>query len=97
MTPLSFREKYATISKQESFYEGLFVTAVKTTGIFCRPSCRARKPKAENVVFYTGAHEALGYGFRACKVCRPMEKEHQTPEPIAELFESNAQKSVSVD
>jgi len=59
MEKLTFGEKYNAIGKKDFSYEGVFVTAVKTTGIFCRPSCRARKPKLENVVFYDTAQEAL--------------------------------------
>jgi len=58
-TSLTFEEKYDAIGKKSRLYEGLFVTAVTSTGIFCRPSCRARKPKAENVVFYDSAQQAL--------------------------------------
>jgi len=54
-------------------YEGIFVTAVRTTGIFCRPTCPARKPKPENVDFYRTAFEAMAAGFRPCKRCRPLE------------------------
>ena len=86
MIQLTFEEKYAAIGRQESLYEGLFVTAVKTTGIFCRPSCRARKPKAENVVFYDTAQQALAHGYRPCKVCRPMEPEAATPDYIHRLI-----------
>ena len=59
MKKLTFQEKYNAIGRKDSFYEGVFVTAVKTTGIFCRPACRARKPKPENVVFYDTTQEAL--------------------------------------
>ena len=52
MSTLTFSDMYNVIGKKDSSYEGIFITAVKTTGIFCRPSCRARKPKAENVIFY---------------------------------------------
>ncbi len=76
---LTFQEKYDAIGKQDTQYEGSFITAVKTTGIFCRPSCRARKPKVENVIFYNTAQEALQNGFRPCKVCEPMEKLDDTP------------------
>ena len=86
MLQLTFEEKYDAIGRQESLYEGLFVTAVKTTGIFCRPSCRARKPKAENVVFYNTAQEALAHGYRPCKICRPMEPEAATPDYIRFLI-----------
>jgi AraC family transcriptional regulator, regulatory protein of adaptative response / methylated-DNA-[protein]-cysteine methyltransferase len=54
-------------------YEGIFFTAVRTTGIFCRPTCSARKPKPENVDFYPSAEEAMAAGFRPCKRCRPLE------------------------
>ncbi len=83
---LSFEEKYAAIGKKESLYEGLFITAVTSTGIFCRPSCRARKPKAENVVFYDSTQEAIQNGFRPCKVCKPMEKEGETPNYVKAII-----------
>ena len=54
-------------------YEGIFYTAVRTTAIFCRPTCSARKPKPENVDFYRSADDALSAGFRPCKRCRPLE------------------------
>jgi AraC family transcriptional regulator of adaptative response/methylated-DNA-[protein]-cysteine methyltransferase len=54
-------------------YRGLFVLGVKTTGIFCHPTCRARKPRPENVVFFRTTAEALAAGFRACKRCRPLD------------------------
>lgn len=52
-------------------YNGLFFTAVRTTGIFCRPTCTARPPLAKNVTYYRTADEALAAGFRPCKRCRP--------------------------
>lgn len=52
-------------------YDGRFFTAVTTTGIYCLPSCPARKPKAENTRFFASEAEALGAGFRACHRCRP--------------------------
>jgi AraC family transcriptional regulator of adaptative response/methylated-DNA-[protein]-cysteine methyltransferase len=84
---LTFQEKYDVIGTQNAYeYEGRFITAVKTTGIFCRPTCRARKPKAENVVFYSTPQQALQYGFRPCKICKPMEKIDETPEYIKDLI-----------
>ncbi len=50
----------------DSAYEGVFFTAVKTTGIFCRPTCGARKPKPENVEFFSLANEAMAAGYRPC-------------------------------
>ncbi|MBL8132314.1 MAG: bifunctional DNA-binding transcriptional regulator/O6-methylguanine-DNA methyltransferase Ada [Anaerolineae bacterium] len=52
-------------------YDGTFFVAVRTTGIYCRPSCKARTPRRENVAFYLDAETARAAGFRACKRCRP--------------------------
>jgi AraC family transcriptional regulator of adaptative response/methylated-DNA-[protein]-cysteine methyltransferase len=82
MITLTFQDKYNAIGKQDTQYEGLFVTGVKTTGIFCRPSCRAKKPKAENIIFFDSAQDALQNGFRPCKVCKPMEPLDDTPEYV---------------
>ena len=86
MKTLSFEEKYNAIGRQDSLYEGLFITAVKTTGIFCRPACGARKPKAQNVLFYDTAQEALQHGYRPCEVCKPMEQLAETPEHVKEII-----------
>ena len=86
MTSLSFQEKYSVIGSQDSTYEGIFFTGVKTTGIFCRPSCRARKPNAENVIFFDSTKIALQHGFRPCKICKPMEKLDKTPDYINRII-----------
>jgi AraC family transcriptional regulator of adaptative response/methylated-DNA-[protein]-cysteine methyltransferase len=54
-------------------YDGVFFTGVRTTGIFCIASCRARKPLPQNLEYFATAREALFAGFRPCKRCRPME------------------------
>lgn len=77
---------YNAILEKDSSFEGLFFTAVKTTGIFCRPTCRARKPKKKNVEFFKTAKEALAHGYRPCKVCRPLEKPGKTPELIQSVM-----------
>lgn len=67
----AFAERYRAIAARDSRFDGQFYTAVRTTRIYCRPSCPARTPNAENVSFYltsAAAHEA---GFRACKRCLP--------------------------
>lgn len=53
-------------------YEGLFFTAVRTTGVFCRPTCPARKPRVENVEFFGSTSAALLAGYRPCRRCEPM-------------------------
>ncbi len=83
---MSFDEMYSVVGTRNTTYDGTFFTAVKTTGIFCHPSCRARIPKAENVVFYDSVQECLQNGFRPCKVCKPMEKIGETPTYIQDLM-----------
>ncbi|WP_126248756.1 bifunctional transcriptional activator/DNA repair enzyme AdaA [Chitinophaga rhizosphaerae] len=85
---LTRERMYQAIVEKDTTFEGTFFTAVKTTGIFCRPSCTARKPKLENVEFVTSAKEAIQKGYRPCKVCRPLEKSGETPAPIRELLEA---------
>src|SRR5206468_1925309 len=60
--------------------------AVKTTGIFCRPVCTARKPKKENVEFFSTAKDAILRGYRPCKVCAPMQMPGEIPGGIARLL-----------
>src|SRR3989338_3474933 len=52
-------------------YDGIFLTGVRTTGIFCRPSCRARKPLAANVEYFATVREAIFAGDRPCRRCDP--------------------------
>ncbi|OIK15064.1 Ada metal-binding domain-containing protein [Bacillus sp. MUM 13] len=68
---LSFEEMWEKIIACDRMYDGLFFTAVKTTKIYCRPSCRSRKPKKVNVEFYDDITEVEKAGFRACKRCQP--------------------------
>ncbi|MCW3492233.1 AlkA N-terminal domain-containing protein [Microbacterium sp. SSM24] len=68
---MTFEERYRAIDSRDTRFDGQFVTAVSSTGIYCRPSCPARTPKPSNVTFYptsAAAHEA---GYRACKRCLP--------------------------
>ncbi len=70
---------YQAIIEKNTAFEGVFFTAVKTTGIFCRPSCNARKPKLENVEFLTTTKECILKGYRPCKVCKPLNTLHEIP------------------
>lgn len=70
---------YKAIVEKDTSFEGVFFTAVKTTGIFCRPSCTARKPKLENVEFLKTSKECILKGYRPCKVCNPLKTINQTP------------------
>jgi len=60
----------ARLARDKAF-DGRFFTAVKTTRIYCRPTCLAGPALSKNVTFYATAAEAEGAGFRACKRCRP--------------------------
>ena len=73
----------AFLCRDESF-DGLFFAAVTTTGIFCRPSCSARKPLPGHVVYYATAAEALFAGYRPCERCRPLAS-NADPEWVADL------------
>ena len=84
---MTFDEKYQAILDKDPEFEGLFITAVKTTGIFCRPTCTARKPKKENVEFFGSIHDAILHGYRPCKVCKPLEPAEAMPDYIREIVE----------
>ena len=77
---------YKALVDKDVSYEGTFIAAVKTTGIFCRPTCTARKPKKENVEFYSTTKEAILKGYRPCKVCNPLEKLGETPNYIKNIL-----------
>lgn len=66
-------EMWAAFLARDASYEGVFWPCVKTTGIYCRPTCSARKPKRENVEFVRHVVDAERLGYRACKRCRPLE------------------------
>lgn len=78
---------YNALVEKDSSFDGLFYAGVKTTGIFCRSSCRARKPKKENVEFFAKAKDALASGYRPCKICKPLEKPNQTPGYIRQILD----------
>jgi len=61
------------VGSRDTSFDQTFVVAVRSTGIFCRPSCSARRPKREHVVFLPGPREAQAAGFRPCLRCKPLE------------------------
>lgn len=68
---MDFEQRYRAVSTRDARLDGVFVLAVRTTGIYCRPSCPARTPKPGNVEFFDTAAAAHERGFRACKRCLP--------------------------
>jgi len=80
-------EMYRALCDRDASYEGVFFAAIRTTGIFCRPTCSARNPLAENVEYYSSTRDALAAGYRPCKRCRPLEPNGATPDWLQPLLE----------
>lgn len=68
---ISDDEKWQTVVSCDRNYDGIFFYGVKTTGVFCRPSCKSRTPIRGNVIFFDDSAEAVKQGFRPCKRCCP--------------------------
>ncbi len=73
---------------RDASFEGVFFTAVLTTGIFCRPTCPARKPLSENVEFYATSRAALLAGYRPCRRCQPLRPAGESPEWLQPLIDA---------
>jgi AraC family transcriptional regulator, regulatory protein of adaptative response / methylated-DNA-[protein]-cysteine methyltransferase len=70
---LSDEEKWKVVLSRNDSFDGVFVFAVRSTGVYCRPSCPARRPSKEHVAFFPGSIEAEQSGFRPCRRCQPRE------------------------
>lgn len=79
------QEYYQALLDKNPAYEGTFYVGVKTTGVFCRPTCPARKPKFENCEFYQNAQQALLASFRPCLRCQPLSHPNQVS-PLIKLL-----------
>jgi len=77
---------YNALVNKDKTYEGIFYVGVKTTGIFCRPTCPARKPDIKNVEFFSSAKNALLSGYQPCKRCHPMQPFGKAPDWINSLL-----------
>ena len=87
LLPLPSREEMERAYQvSDASYDGLFFLGVRTTGIFCRPSCPARKPKPENVEFFAMPKDALFAGYRPCRRCRPLD-DAQAPPWVSALLD----------
>jgi AraC family transcriptional regulator of adaptative response/methylated-DNA-[protein]-cysteine methyltransferase len=76
----SQREMLQAFEARDTSYDGIFFAAVRTTGVFCRPSCPARKPRRDNVEYFADAHGAIFAGYRPCKRCKPLETSGSPPD-----------------
>ncbi|WP_199617674.1 bifunctional transcriptional activator/DNA repair enzyme AdaA [Paenibacillus alkalitolerans] len=81
-------EYYKALLEKNTEYEGLFYVGVKTTGVFCRPTCPARKPKFENCEFFESAQQALLASYRPCQRCRPLSHPNHVSDIVRVLVEA---------
>jgi AraC family transcriptional regulator, regulatory protein of adaptative response / methylated-DNA-[protein]-cysteine methyltransferase len=88
-------EYFRALLEKNKAYEGVFFVGVKTTGVFCRPTCPARKPKMENCEFFETAQEALLASFRPCQRCKPLSHPNvvsKLVQILVEAVEKNPEK-----
>ena len=85
--PTDIQKYYQALVDRNEQFVGIFYAGVKTTGIFCIATCRARKPKMENVEFYTEVKELLQNGYRPCKICKPTENAQKAPEEVVKAIQ----------
>lgn len=85
MSKSKHAEYYQALIEKNAAYDGVFFVGVTTTGIFCHPTCPARKPKPQNCVFFAKAHQALLAGFRPCKRCQPLSHPNRETEIVRQL------------
>ena len=71
MNAITQDPRWTALISRDRAADGSFFYSVKTTGVYCRPSCASRQPKPENVRFHASAAEAEAAGFRPCKRCKP--------------------------
>ena len=76
--PADVNQKWSLVLAREAKADGRFVYAVKSTGVFCRPSCPSRRPRRENVEFFDSPAQAQQAGYRACRRCSPLQRNPQT-------------------
>jgi AraC family transcriptional regulator, regulatory protein of adaptative response / methylated-DNA-[protein]-cysteine methyltransferase len=86
MNTIPLKEMEKAFLNKDATYDGTFFSGVRTTGIFCRPSCTAKKPLPSNVSYFSTAREALFAGYRPCLRCRPLEAGGSHPEWIRGLL-----------
>ena len=91
------QEMWEAVQRSDASYDGLFFYAVKTTGIFCRPSCRSKLPKRENLCYFASAAAARAAGFRPCKRCRSDLLEYQPMREIAAQIKSRLDQAAPLD
>ena len=84
--PLDDGARWRVVLSKDRRFDGAFVMGVHSTGIFCRPTCPARRPKPENIEFFASTGDAELAGYRACKRCKPLGRPSDTPEWLKPLL-----------
>jgi AraC family transcriptional regulator of adaptative response/methylated-DNA-[protein]-cysteine methyltransferase len=92
------QEKWTLVLSRDIHADGRFVYAVKSTGIFCRPSCPSRRPRAEMVEFFDSPDQARKAGYRACRRCAPGERslQLQKVEAACRFIDENLETTLSL-
>ena len=98
MRTFDHEQAWAAFERRDRGWDGRVIGAVKTTGIYCKPSCPARRPKRENVEFFASAAEALAAGYRPCLRCRPDEvgRDREAVAKALQMIEA-AEEQLSLD
>ncbi len=92
---MTLDEMWRAVCENDSAFDGVFFYAVNSTGIFCRPSCKSKVPKRENVRFFETSAQARAAGFRPCKRCRSDLADYQPMHEIAEKARALIEASFS--
>ena len=90
--------RWNALSSRDSSADGEFFYAVRTTGVFCRPSCASRQPRRENVEFFDTTQQAEAAGYRACKRCQPgsLSRELAIVERACKVLDADPQQRVTL-
>src|SRR5689334_8660470 len=95
---LSPAAAWSAVAERDSSYDGRFVYAVRSTGVFCKPSCPSRRPLRANVEFFSSTTDAERAGFRACRRCRPTsESAHPGIERAKRYLDEHAERAVPLE
>src|SRR5437870_13262867 len=90
----SKKEMEQAVEQRDASYDGIFFVGVRTTGIFCRPSCPAKTPLARNRQYFATAGEAIFAGYRPCKRCRPLDTNGRAPSWAQRLLSEVEQRPI---
>jgi AraC family transcriptional regulator of adaptative response/methylated-DNA-[protein]-cysteine methyltransferase len=90
----SIQEMDQAVRRRDVSYDGIFFVGVRTTGVFCRPSCPSRTPLARNRQYFATAREATFAGYRACKRCRPLDTDGRQPGWVKRLLSQVEEKPI---